>query len=517
MKVLFVYRGSENIGVQYLSATLQKANHKVELVYDPNLFNSHYVKNKLLDKIFNFKKKVIADILASNAKIICFSVVSDDYEWACYIAEEIKKFKNNSVIVFGGVHPSAVAELVIEQPFVDYVCIGEGEEALVELVDALENNKNTTSIANIQAKVNGKIYYNPIRKLVEDIDSLALPDKDIFHNQYNGFNKDHYTIITSRGCPHDCSFCYNNCLRKLYKDKGKYLRRRSVKNVIEELEIAKEKYKPWMISFYDDIFTYDKHWLAEFSVEYKEKINLPFFCFVHPAHIDRERLSLLEDMKCSVVAMGIQSVDAKMRRDVLKRYESNEQIKKAIKLFSNNNIFLSLTVIPGLPNQTIEEMEKTLLFLNEYPGDHTHFLWLRYYPKCEIVDIALRLKVLTEDQVRRINNADNASTGYSLNKKMGVFINMILISHVLPKKMLNFIIRKKIYRYIPSFAISFYAFVHHELKALIFFSFRKILCKNETVNRSAIKSRFLYYWHYMLKKMVSCLPAKRDIAKEKKI
>lgn len=135
MKISFIYLGSENLGIEYLSSVLKKSGHKVELIFDPALFcDKHYLNVDFLAKLFDSRKKIIKRVLESRPDLIGFSVFTHNYKWALSIASLIKK-EIDIPIIFGGVHPTILPEDVIANNSVDMICIGEGEEALLELMD----------------------------------------------------------------------------------------------------------------------------------------------------------------------------------------------------------------------------------------------------------------------------------------------------------------------------------------------------------------------------------------------
>ena len=293
MRVVFVWTGaSESIGIEYLSSVLKKVGHQTSLVFDHNLFDDkRYLSIKWLAKLFNKRKKVVEDILRAKPELVMFSVFTYSYNWACSIAKELKRHSDVPVI-FGGIHVSSVPDVVIKNDFVDMICIGEAEEAVVELAEALSEQKTYYHIKNLWFKDNGQIIKNDLRSLANDLDSRPFPDKKLFLTEFPIFNE--YTIMTGRGCPYSCSFCFNSFYKEIYNGKGKYYRRRSVENVILELIDAKKKYKIKKVHFFDDIFTIDRPWLLKFLMQYKKKIKLPFQCLAHFDTVDRPLLVLLK-------------------------------------------------------------------------------------------------------------------------------------------------------------------------------------------------------------------------------
>ncbi|MBF0331213.1 MAG: B12-binding domain-containing radical SAM protein [Candidatus Omnitrophica bacterium] len=501
MNVVFIYPECENLGVAYLSACLKKAGHHVKLAFDPMLFDSYYFRSNGLKKIFSFRSRVINEVLSAQYDLVCFSVFADHYGWACDIAAEIKNKNKNIRIIFGGVHPSSVPELVIQEPFVDYVCVGEGELPMVELADRLQQGADDTGILNIWTKSNGRVIKNELRPLLLDLDALPFPDKEIFRDEYKNFSGKVYSIITARGCPNACTYCYNSYFRELYRDKGPYLRRRSVDNVIAELVHAKEKYGIQRVAFFDDLFIYDLNWLQEFSGKYSEKIGLPYFCHVHPSNINERSVQLLKASGCSTVTMGIQTINEDIRKKILDRHDSNEQICKAVKLIKGSGIFLYTNIIFGLPLQDENVMVEDIRFANHFRVDIPASNWLRYYPRTEIVRIAKDLAVLNAGDIDTMEES-KAYMPYSIDgntygKNGAKLRNMLLLTHLLPEKWADYILDHRLYKFLPSFNLRFYI-------QILIITYRKIfLGKKFPFAYLSLMDIVQYHLHYMFKKVCS--------------
>lgn len=370
VKCLFVHpdHDHESLAVEYLSAVLKSAGHETGLI--------------IIQKDEKFEKRLTEKLELFCPDFICFSVMTDDYIWACDISKFIKKIKNIPII-FGGVHVTACPEEVIKNKFVDYIVLGEGEEALAELV----KNPHKTNIKNVWLKKKGKIIKNKLRPLIQDLDSLPFPDKDLFFKEAPYLKGETYYFMTSRGCPFGCSYCFNNYLRKLYKGSC-WLRKRSVKNVIEELKAGKEKYNYHLVYFGDDCFTFDKKWLKEFFTEYKKEINAPFKALAHPIFLDEEIISLLKDSKCLKLQIGVQTPVERVRKEVCKRQESNELIMKVMAEIKKHHIFVQMDHLFGLPLQPLEELKEWTKFYIDLKPDIISPYWIQYYPNSDIVKIA---------------------------------------------------------------------------------------------------------------------------------
>ena len=442
MNIAFVCWGEKSLGIEYISACLKKVGHNVHLILYPSLMES-FSKGK-----WGSGDKGITRIIENSSfDLLCFSVVSDTYGWALRIAKAIKR-KKNLPIVFGGVHPSAVPELVIKEEAIDYVCVGEGEEAVVELVNLLEKKENTWNIKNIWSKGKGKIIKNPLRPLLKNLDSLPFPDKDLFYKEYQGFAQQPYWTITGRGCPCSCTFCFNEHWKQLYREKNNYLRRRSVNYVIEELIQAKEKYDIKNVLFLDSIFTYDPLWLKNFCQIYQKHIQLPFMCDVYAPYVSEEIVQSLEDAGCAAASLGIQTIGETLRKNILSRYDTNQEIIQAITLFKKSKIFLYAHIMFDLPEQNDQELVNTARFLNQNRPDMIFPFRLRYYPQTAIIQIAKEKNILNKEELKTIQDSkEYTPLQIKSNKPIDKIINFILISNILPQTLFNFIMGKKLYLY----------------------------------------------------------------------
>jgi len=209
MKILFIQHDVfKNYGTMILSAILKKNGHKCDTVIDC------------------LEKDLMKKIKSINPDIIGFSITSPRYSWTKDSAKRIKSEFRKPIVV-GGPHPTFVP-VIINEDFIDIVCRGEGEDAIVELLDKLENGEDITKIRNLWVKKRDKIYKNPIRNLIENLDSIPYADRDLYRKYSLLRNQNIDVFMTSRGCPYNCAFCLNKRYNELYKSKGKVLRRRSI-------------------------------------------------------------------------------------------------------------------------------------------------------------------------------------------------------------------------------------------------------------------------------------------------
>lgn len=400
MKAQFIYMGSENLGLEYLSASLKRAGHQVGLTFDPALFcDKHYLDIDFLARLFNSKKLIVKQALSSNPDIIGFSVFTHNYQWAIEISSLIKK-ERDVPIIFGGIHPTILPQDVISNDCVDMVCIGEGEEALVELLGCGIGGKR--NIRNIWFKDGKDVIKNPLRALNNNLDDLPFLDKSLFEKHIDMKTK--YMIITSRGCPFSCSYCSISTLRDIYRNNGHFVRFRSPDNVLKEIISAKKKHNFKSVDFHDDIFTIDLKRMELLLTRYRNEVTLPFTCLSHPLYMDRQRAKLLKESGCRLVQFGIQSMSEFSRRETLKRMETNSDIEKALDSCKAAGLAFQVDHIFGIPQEKEEDLINAAHFYIKHSPQKIGCFWLSYFPKTKIVDIALEKKIINAEDLSHINN-----------------------------------------------------------------------------------------------------------------
>ncbi|HQO59180.1 MAG TPA: cobalamin-dependent protein, partial [Candidatus Omnitrophota bacterium] len=159
MKVAFINDSCERLGVEYISAVLKQHGHTVKLFADPQLFNDENFTIAPLAGFFDQQEELLVRVREFQPDLVAFSVVTDFYQWACRLARRVKAVMDVPVL-FGGIHATSVPEKVLQQDCVDMVCRGEGEFALLDLVNNMEKGRRDYAIPNIWFKKNGAIIRN---------------------------------------------------------------------------------------------------------------------------------------------------------------------------------------------------------------------------------------------------------------------------------------------------------------------------------------------------------------------
>ncbi len=398
MRVLFIYPNLNaqigfNYGIAYISGVLKAHGHETFLL------NINDQTGYPLDL-----ERIKGDILAIKPDMIGFSVLTTQNKYALEIARSIKTYYDVPII-FGGIHPTMDPMGTMAEEAVDYICVGEGEDAFLEVVE----KGSPEGIRNMGYRKDGRVIMEPLRPF-KDIAGMPFKDYEIFDFQRMIDAKDGWVGLTaSRGCPFRCTYCLNHKIMALYKKDGHlpktYLRRHTVDEVIGEIEYLLAHYTGIkMFIFDDDIFTFDKEWLHEFSRRYRAITDIGFVCNAHARVFDREMAKDLKDGGCRIVKFGLESGSNRIRRDVLNRYMTNDHIADAFKIAHEFGLHTSAFVMVGLPHEKEEDMLETVnLLARIQPG---RFRWTLFFPfvGTKAYDIAGKAGMIDFKRIEALDN-----------------------------------------------------------------------------------------------------------------
>ncbi len=379
MKVLFIQNFLQAYyGIMSMSAVLRENGHETAV---------HIVDTE----------NIIPDVVRRVAPdIVAFSCTTAMYSVAIREADNIKK--NFSIpVIFGGVHPT-ICPGIIHENSIDIVCRGEGEYALLELLNAMEKGIDITHIKNLWVKHRNRICKNDIRNLIENLDELPFPDRDIYYSTYPCLRRQSTkAFFLGRGCPYECNFCINKTYKGLYKGKGRYIRRRSIDKILSEIMDVKRRYGLKAIYFNDDTFTLNKEWIFRFLEEYKEKVNIPFTCGSRASLITEKMVGKLKDANCKCIEMGVETGNEKMRKELLDKNESNQSLLNASRAIRKASIKLKTSNMMCLPGETVELAIETVRFNGKLKADFMNCSLLQPYPLLGITGTAIRKGFLHPD------------------------------------------------------------------------------------------------------------------------
>ncbi|MFP4476932.1 MAG: B12-binding domain-containing radical SAM protein [Desulfatibacillaceae bacterium] len=418
MDLAFVHKGYEDIGIEQLSAVLKQRGHRVRLFYDGSPFSSNVgLNSELLARFLDedeaaMKRRILDGLAADPPDAVAFSCVTATWPWSADMARRIKS-RLGLPVIFGGAHPSAVPERVMENPAVDVVVRGEGEWALAELLESLSNGAFPDhAIPNTVFRQGAGLRMNPCRPYIADLDSLPYPDKDLFNDKVEVFYK-YYMLMSGRGCPYACTYCGQSVNHTLYAHEKRHTRRRSVDHVVGELARAVAGHEVRYVSFRDDIFTMDAGWLAEFAEKYPQRVGVPFFCYSHPAVLNERAVELLARAGCRQVKVGIQSFSKAMLTDVMGRPVFGNEIFRLRDAFSCHGIGFLVDHMLGMPGQTEQDLVEAVRKYIEMKPDSISGFYLVYFPKTRIIDLARNCGLLDAADVDAIERGEGyAEAGY---------------------------------------------------------------------------------------------------------
>lgn len=435
--LLIGFYNPKALGVRFLERSLVNAGYKTYVLFVKD-FNSQKPGPITKKELFLLK-----DLAASlDPGLIGLSVMSSLYLDTVLSVNDMLRRNFSIPVAWGGVYASLFPGKCLEHA--DYVLRGEGEKAIVELTDAVLNEKPYHDIKNIAyhynrscrsrasngsraldgnqgfnenqamdknpvdngsraATPNKGIVINELRPLCENLDELGYPlflpdnkfiidDGKLIHNDpITGSSS--YELASSRGCPFACTYCSSINLKRMYRGKGKFLRIRSVSSVISELEDAMSYIKKMKtVHFWDEIFPCDREWIDEFTHQYALKIRLPFEIWGHPLKTDDYAISKLVDAGLYKVVMGIQSGSPSIREEIFRRGETQENILEAARILNRRKVpQVIYDFMLRHPFETGDDIQKTYELCAELPKPFDLQLHgLNFLPGTDIVDIAAK-------------------------------------------------------------------------------------------------------------------------------
>jgi len=362
MKILFLEIDTErewglaSVGPAYIGAYIRLQGHEAVLLRVPP-------EQKVHDLISSIEKEA-PDILG-------FSLTTRQWQRGAYVAGEIRK-KLHIPAIAGGHHPTFAAESVLQTEGFDYVCLGDGEEPVGELLDRLEKGEEIAAgrIANIWAKSTSR---PKIRPPLQHLDKIPFLARDLLDERYGIAH-----LITQRGCPFPCTFCAAGGIRELYKDED-YLRRRTVDDVVKELRDIKQESSLNYVVFLDDTFTANKAWVGEFCRIYGKKISAGFSINARVETVTQSMINLLAKAGCRHIIYGVESGSIRVRHDIMNRPVGNHRFVDVFKWTREAGIMATANYMIGLPGETVDDIEQTLALNEELqPDDFGYFVFYPY-------------------------------------------------------------------------------------------------------------------------------------------
>jgi len=422
MKITLIspYPDITAFGLRTLSAYLREKGHKTQLIFLPDPFG-----DDLIYGVSRYDDKALEGVveLCSESALVGITLMTNFFDGAVQITQKLKR-RLAIPVIWGGVHPTIRPEESLQHA--DMICIGEGEEALLEVVNKMSRGEDVSAVSNIWIRKGAEIIKNRLSPLSPDLDAYPFPDYSMkdHYVMVNGhvqmltheiatsllrhgtvadyLGKTGYQTMTSRGCPHSCSYCINDTIRKMYGGRGK-LRWRSVSHIIEELESIKAA-MPYVnyVWFSDDEFMARKvDELKQFCVAYNERIGLPFSCLISPLSVTIEKMSMLVDAGLIYVQMGIESASPRIQQMFHRGHMNNQRNMNAIRIinrFKESMFPPSYDFLLDVPGETDEDRIQNLNFISHIPKPYQlQPFTLILYPGTQLHEIAKKRGLITNE------------------------------------------------------------------------------------------------------------------------
>ena len=353
------------------------------------------------------------------------------------------KQNNPSItIIWGGVHPTIFPDDCIKDA--DIICIGEGEGALTDLVTYMRDDQPYYQINNLWIRDTDQIIKNPLRPLIQNLDSLPFPlygdnsyyfiDNNLITKNDPLLSESNYFIPTSRGCPWKCSFCVNSLLKPLFKDLGSYVRRRTVDSVISEISqhLLLTKGMTKSIFFMDEVFAIEKEWLNDFAFKYQKEIGLPFYVEYHPKLLNLEILDKLVEAGLDKVDVGIQSGSDNVRNQIYNRAGTNAEIVNLANEVSRRGIKIEYDLILNSPYDNAKELKDTLDLLFNLPKPLNFNLFsMQFFPNYPLTIRAINDGYLKPEDASMDNLLEKTMKNWAYNPRFFPFTKVQILKNII--------------------------------------------------------------------------------------
>ena len=371
-------------GVGGIDACLRQAGHETSLVY--------YRRAPT-------EEEVARTLVAERPDAVFFPVNTHQWMFVRPYARWAKRHSAAFTVV-GGIHAILDPESVIAQEGIDAVCVGEGEHAATELVDALAGGGPLDAIPGMWVKrPSGEVARTPFRPLVEDLDALPISDRAVWDmTQILIDSQYEMTVMGGRGCPFKCNYCANSARREVYRGHGKYVRMCSPRYLIDAIAKMEERYNFDRLFIEDDVFIFKHRWAEEFCALYKERFRYPFRAYVRVEFCTKEILRVMRDAGCYQVLVGVEAGNERLRAEVLNRKMTNEAIVRVFRWADELGLKTWNFNMFGFPDET-EQTVEDLFALNRILRPNKAQISLFYpYPNTELYRTCVERGLITDGE-----------------------------------------------------------------------------------------------------------------------
>lgn len=345
LKVAFVEQlAVEVMGIMHVSAMLRQRGHTTRLFID------------------GLERDVIRSLLAWEPDVVAMQTRTGQHVWALWVGQRIKA-ASRALVVLGGPHVTYLPE-TIQRRGVDIVVRGEADFVMADLCDAIAARDDYGALPGVWTKdAKGNITRSEMGPLVEDMDALPMPDRELTYRYPMLRRRGSKTFIGGRGCAYPCTFCHNHLGMELYGTRGtKWVRKRSPELFVDEMIAVRDRFGPLHsinLENDDDILN-ARPWAIELFTQIKRRLDLPYYIMTRPDQLDEPIVKHLKDTGCVAVALSLETVNEEVRNKVLKKHYTTQEFMDAMARVSRAGLRTKVFSSVGTPGERLTDSIETL-------------------------------------------------------------------------------------------------------------------------------------------------------------
>ena len=398
-----------DLGLYTISPQLKARNHSVKLLFIPELMQncSRPLSNKTMSRICEFVRS--SDLIGINGS-------SENYHKTASLVNYIKQ-SMDIPLIWGGIYATLSPKDCLRHA--DMVCVGEGEEAMVELVDKLEAGERVEPIKNIlfhshkhnadTVKLRPPVNLDSLLPFDYDLNSQYILEKNLIRRINEHDFRGTFLTYSSRGCPFRCSYCCNAFMMDSYREYS-YYRQRNIENVISELKIIKGRFSSCKSIWFNEadfLVGKTQNDIERFAESYKEKINIPFSIWTNPASINDNNIRILKKAGFRGTNIGTVNANSEIQKEIYHRSATVKLYREKAQILNNYNINVEYDLILCNPYENDNQIINTIHLLMSLPKPFRIIIYnLTYFPKTELYTRALKDGIIHEqDQTQSYTKA----------------------------------------------------------------------------------------------------------------
>lgn len=376
------------LGLRYVSSYLKSVGHDVRMIF---------MSSKRDTAEADFRPALLDDFIehVRDCDLIGMSLMTNTFHRACVLTQLIRERGVKAPVLWGGTHPTVAPDESLQ--VADAICVGEGEEPMLQFVERLEAGRDPTDVQSLGFRAGGpfgnrQTIRNEVAHLEIDLDDYPFPDYELpthwvaeddrlvparLDNLRGTLHR--LRIETTRGCPYPCTFCNNAALLKVYRHRGTWVRKRSADNVIEEINKARACFPTIeAVNIVDDLFfVRSEEDIEDFAIKYKQRVNLPLELDAFPNTISEPKVRSLSRVPIGLISMGIQSASRDTLRNIYNRPTPLEDIIEGMRIFEKYRIRPEYHYIVSNPYEPERNVIETMRFIADH---HRGPAVLRVFP-----------------------------------------------------------------------------------------------------------------------------------------